>query len=221
MTITKNINLFEQIRVLKFNRHYRIGDLILAGGMRWLIDRETILSDPKYKDSILFKYLKTIDINSSQEKNWKSLISILKKIKKPSKNNFCIHIRCGDIATDNQFHKNCFIFNRDRLMHAIDNFLDSQTSSITIVAAMHYGSNDLLNNRYSYTDHNYSVNKEIMNNILYSIEQEFKLPINIFQTSSDDIKFIDESFLELVFSDKCILDNGGFGHCIRHVRNHL
>jgi hypothetical protein len=106
-------------------------------------------------------------------------------------------------------------------MHAIDNFLYSQTSSITIVAAMHYGSNDLLNNRYSYTDHNYSVNKEIINNILYSIEQEFKLPINIFQTSSDDIKFIDESFLELVFSDKCILDNGGFGQCIRNVRNHL
>lgn len=221
MTITKNINLFEQIRVLKCNRHYRIGDLIYARGIRWENDRKIILSDPKYQDSILFKYLKTIDINRPQEINWESLTSISKKFYKPAKDNLCVNIRCGDIATDNEFHQDCFIFNRGRLIHFIDKFLDNQTSSITIVAAMHYGSNDLLDNRYSYTDHNYSVNKKMINNILYSIDQEFKLPINIFQTSSDDIKFIDESFLELVFSDKCVLDNGGFGQCVHHVRNHL
>ena len=213
--------LFDQIRVLKLNRHYRLGDVFYAKGMRWEHDRNVILSDPSFKNTILYQYLNTLGDIKSKKQDWNSLLTVLKNFSRPVKNGFCVQIRCGDIATDDDYHKQCFIFNQDLFINRIAQQLDKNVSSITIVAAMHYGANNLLNNRYSYTDLNYNTNRTLLSNLFSLIEQKFKLPINIHQNSSDDIKFIDDQFLELIFSGKCILDQGGFGNLVAQIRKKL
>lgn len=214
-------NLFYKIRILKQNRHYRLGDLFFAHGMRWEYDRNVILTDTKYKHSIMYQYLSTLNNTESKNQEWSSLIKILKNKSQIPKNEFSVHIRCGDIATDNKHHKPCFIFNPDALVDKIAKKLDKTTSTISIVTAMHYGANNLLDNKYTYTQHNYDVNRTLISNILMTIRNKFKLPIVISQYPSIDIKFIDEQFLELIFSDKCVLDHGGFGKLVSTVRSKM
>jgi len=52
-------NLFNQIKIMKSNKHYRLGDLILCRGLRWQHDREIIFSDEQYNNSFLKDYLQS------------------------------------------------------------------------------------------------------------------------------------------------------------------
>jgi len=85
---------------------------------------------------------------------------------------------------------------------------------------MHYGS-DEIDNRFFFDKKNYNLNQKYLSSIFNLLDQNFRLPINIFCTKSDDLKFTDESFAKLVFSNLCVIDNGGFGKLINEVRSRI
>ena len=220
----KTESLLEKIRVLKNNKVYRIGDIVYCRGpKRWLMDRISIINKPKYRNSILYNYLK--EINDGVE--WSKFIKSIKKFHednlinlKIDNSELCINIRCGDIVTDNQWHKSCYIFNSGKIVETVKMIISDQIKRITIVAALHYGS-DEIDNRFFFDKNNYDLNQKYLSSIFNLLDQEFRLPINIFCTESDDLKFTDESFTKLVFSDLCVIDHGGFGKLINEVRSRI
>jgi hypothetical protein len=139
---------------------------------------------------------------------------------KSDSNELCINLRCGDIVTDNQWHKSCYIFNKDKLLENIDKMFSNQIEKITIVTALHYGS-DEIDNRFFFNDKNYNLNLKYLSSIFEKLNKTYKLPINIFCTNSDDLRFIDEQFVKLIYSKFCIFDHGGFGKLINEVRSRL
>lgn len=132
----------------------------------------------------------------------------------------CINLRCGDIITDNQWHKSCYIFNYQKLLENIKKIFSNRIEKITIVTALHYGS-DEIDNRFYFTKENYNLNLKYLSSIFSDLEKQFKLPISIFSTKSEDIKFIDEQFVKLIYSKLCIFDHGGFGKLINEVRSRI
>ena len=229
----KTESLLEKIRVLKNNKVYRIGDLVYCRGpKRWLMDRISIINKLKYRNTILYNYLKEINIqkdagNTNDGVEWTKFIKSIKKFYEDNLTNLkidnselCINIRCGDIVTDNQWHKSCYIFNPEKIIEDINIKISDQIERITIVAAMHYGS-DEIDNRFFFDKKNYNLNRKYLSSIFNLLDQNFSLPIKIFCTKSDDLKFTDESFTKLVFSKFCVIDHGGFGKLINEVRSRI
>tara|TARA_B100000035_G_scaffold200347_2_gene171368 strand:+ start:787 stop:1479 length:693 start_codon:yes stop_codon:yes gene_type:complete len=229
----KTESLLAKIRVLKNNKVYRIGDIVYCRGpKRWLMDRISIMNKPKYRNSILYNYLKEINIeedagNNNDGVEWDKFIKSIKNFYEDNLVNLkidnkelCINIRCGDIVTDNQWHKSCYIFNPEKVIENVNILISDQIEKITILAAMHYGS-DEIDNRFFFDKKNYDLNQKYLSFIFNFLDQNFKLPINIFCTKSDDLKFTDESFTKLIFSDSCVIDHGGFGKLINEVRSRL
>ena len=196
------------------------------------MDRISIINKLKYRNTILYNYLKEINIqkdagNTNDGVEWTKFIKSIKKFYEDNLTNLkidnselCINIRCGDIVTDNQWHKSCYIFNPEKIIEDINIKISDQIERITIVAAMHYGS-DEIDNRFFFDKKNYNLNRKYLSSIFNLLDQNFSLPIKIFCTKSDDLKFTDESFTKLIFSDSCVIDHGGFGKLINEVRSRL
>lgn len=196
------------------------------------MDRVSIVNKPQYRNSILYNYLKEINIeedagNNNDGVEWDKFIKSIKNFYddnlinlKIDNSELCINIRCGDIVTDNQWHKSCYIFNPEKIIEDVNIKISDQIERITIVAAMHYGS-DEIDNRFFFDKKNYNLNQKYLSFIFNLLDINFRLPINIFCTNSNDLKFTDESFAKLVFSNLCIIDHGGFGKLINEVRSRL
>ena len=85
------------------------------------------MNKPKYRNSILYNYLKEINIeedagNNNDGVEWDKFIKSIKNFYEDNLVNLkidnkelCINIRCGDIVTDNQWHKSCYIFNPEKV----------------------------------------------------------------------------------------------------------
>ena len=96
------------------------------------MDRISIINKPKYRNSILYNYLKEINIekdagNTNDGVEWSKFIKSIKKFYEDNLSNLkiddselCINIRCGDIVTDNQWHKSCYIFNPEKIIEDIN-----------------------------------------------------------------------------------------------------
>ncbi|MDA8991265.1 hypothetical protein N9H45_07040 [Opitutales bacterium] len=226
-------DLIKKIRILESNKIYRIGDLVYCRGpKRWLKDRIMILSDNKYKNTILYNYLNEIDINedarnTNEGVHWDKLINSIKKFysrefkssesEKKEINELFINIRSGDIVTDNQWHKSCYLFNHDKLVKKVDKYYCDKIKKITIFTAMHYGS-DEIDNRFFFNSENYNLNVKFLSSIFKKLYNRFKCQIDVYSSNSKNIKFIDESFAKLIFSKACIVDHGGFAKLISEVR---
>ena len=92
---------------------------------------------------------------------------------KSDNSELCVNIRCGDIATDDQWHKSCYIFNKERLLEDINKRITKNIQKITIVCAFHYGS-DEIDNRFFFTKENYDLNLNYMSSILTSLKKVLK-----------------------------------------------
>ena len=159
------------IRVFKKNSVYRIGDLLLHSGARWHIDREEVIFNRKYKNTLLHKYFHHFkvdqhmwDLNmlkhSFQSANKlstydkKNTFSDFKFITDQHrvtipKSDLLIHIRCGDIVSPRCIsYKACHLHNINELIDLISNKMHSGIKKIVIIAAMHYGSDSLRIKRY-------------------------------------------------------------------------
>lgn len=153
-------NFKSDIKVLKENKYYRFSDLFFQSGFRWEQDRNIILNDGKFKDSILRQYLE----QKTKEQDYKILKKIIKNytiknnLKLPSKSELVIHLRCGDIfeQADN-FSKNKV----KKQYNLIDDLIKKKFANIinkaSVVTAMHFGANEL-HNRYFYSEEVYNEN---------------------------------------------------------------
>ena len=176
-----NNNVRNNVRVLKENRHYRFSDLFFKFGIRWEQDRNTILNDIKFKDSILKQYLE----QKTKERDYETLKEIIKgyisknNLKCPSEAELVIHLRCGDIFEETD--KACARRVRKQYV-LIDNLLKKQKqiftkeiNKVSLVTAMHFGANEL-NNKYFYSKEVYNKNIKFLelfegaiNNIGYEL----------------------------------------------------
>lgn len=141
------------IRVLKENKTYRIADLILCKGVRWREDRQTILNNSKYSDSILFKYL--------SRKRYENDLDTLKdtihehietyNVDQPRDDELVVHLRLGDVMDDydKRTYEKCVETYKNLARKVPIKKLSVKRA--TLVTAMHFGANEK-NGKYFFTE---------------------------------------------------------------------
>lgn len=159
----KHIDFNRQLVVLKSNRVYRVGDLFLRAGERWRQDRDTILTDSKYKDTILYHYL----THKNKERDYAAFREAViyhgtkKEFQSPIANELVIHLRTGD-SMDLTLPYN--ISNRipdlERKINKIKHITNivKDITKISIVTALHFGDDDIHDsNHYNENIHNSNI----------------------------------------------------------------
>ncbi len=157
------------IKILKMNQVYRVTDLVFRGGIRWQRDREIILSDPEYRDTILYSYL-TQKKHEDDLETFKRVVRVHQsKYERPLTDSLIIHLRLGDVMDDHNarchYEKSKKLY-KDIVLESLPNVRHA-----TIVTALHFGANPL-NNKYFYTDRAKERSFEILE--LLSNELELK-----------------------------------------------
>lgn len=230
-----------KLRTFKKNSHYRIGDLLLHSGDRWHIDRQKVILDPKYNDTLLCKYFHEFKVDyhmwrlnmlrySARQarlmsrwkgdrflKDFKSIID--ENPLNVPENELLIHIRCGDIVSAKCLdYQSCHIFHINKLIKKIKEYAETGIKKITLIAAMHYGSDDLILGRYFWTQEKHQENLRLLSILLEQISQSFKIPVGVDFSNCTDLQFIDNQFLKLIHAKNVILDKSGFSKVIEKIR---
>jgi hypothetical protein len=236
-----NNNNLSDIRVFKKNSTYRIGDLLLHSGPRWHIDRQEVIVNEKYKNTLLHKYfhqfkvdkhmwdLKMLNYSAEQANKLSTYdntntaldfkrITDQHRVAIPS-SYLLIHLRCGDIVSPNCGHyTGCHIFHHYKLINTISKKIHSGVKKIVIISVMHYGADNLKHHRYHWTQQKHDANFKLLNELFSKISDAFGIPIVIDSENSPDLEFIDNQFLKLIYADNVILDAGGFSKIINNIR---
>jgi hypothetical protein len=183
-----------QIQILRNNCVYRVGDVVCRGGIRWKEDRRTILTDPKYKHTILYDYLKhktkENDIKILKSVVWKHIAT--KNYPKAEPGELVIHIRLGDFMSTAHPREQK---RRKRAQKMYNSFLYKLPDSFklaTIVTAMHFGANEK-NKLYFYDD----VAKDRSFGLFRHIEKQLRQRMEVKLKSSANV---DEDFAYMVSS---------------------
>jgi len=224
-------NLFDQISILKSNKHYRLGDLILCRGMRWQHDRDIIISSGEYDNSFLKDYLQHRRLDEGLDSD-----ALKISLQKYSTNlqlderALYINIRLGDSVMNNIGDINAkdaygranqlFIFHPDKLMHQILDQLKKfpHINKIQFVTALHFGDNEI-HNWWRFSQEAVDENRRKMKKYFEFIEKKFKLPLSVIPPKENKIEHIDNQFLTLCTAKHVILDGAHFGELIATVRN--
>ena len=224
-------NLFDQIKILKSNKHYRLGDLILCRGMRWQHDRDIIISSGEYDNSFLKDYLqhRTLDEGLDSDALKMSLQKHARKLQLDERTLY-INIRLGDsvmndigeINAQNAYGRanQLFIFHPEKLMYQVSEILTSNPNinNIQFVTALHFGDNEI-HNWWRFSQEAVDENRRKMEKYFDFIEKKFKLPLSIIPATENKIKHIDNQFLTLCTAKHVILDGAHFGELVVTVRN--
>lgn len=183
------------IKVFKSNKHYRIGDIICKFGNRWAKDSRHIVRNPgKYKDSILYNYIKNPDKVWAKQK-YKKLGHYIKNSKKnkniqelPNEQELVIHLRAGDVfdcrrRLQNYCKQVSTIFKSRSFFKKCKKINIDEVKKATIVTAFHFGANEQ-NGRFFYADHKYS---RSMDAVMFLINQLERLDLEWSIISNEDI----------------------------------
>jgi hypothetical protein len=181
---TSQIDCDKQVKTLKENRVYRVSDLFFREGMRWQRDRETILTNPEYRNTILYDYLRT----KEGEEDFHALRRVVrehtsrKQYKIPDEDDLVVHMRLGDVMkVPQRFNK--AIARYSKLYNKTD--LEPHSFSKTVVVtALHFGANEL-NGKYFYSD----LAKEKSFEVLRAFERrtnEFGLTLSVVSNENVD-----------------------------------
>lgn len=179
------MSLEDKVKILANNSVYRISDLIHRGGVRWARDREEILSNPKFKNTIMFEYLSL----KQGELDYKLLKDIIERHTKkydypiPTENELVVHLRLGDVVGEGN---SCPGFQAINNMYKDfwKNQNPKQFDKVTFVVALHFGANDVTN-QYYYTDKVKDDNFTILENIKSQTESA-GMEMNIYSSSEPD-----------------------------------
>ena len=90
----------KDIKILRTNSIYRVTDIIFRKGIRWEQDRKSILTEPLYKNTILYDYLSQMNHEEDLETFKRVVIHHQQKYELPSPNTLVVHLRLGDIMDD-------------------------------------------------------------------------------------------------------------------------
>lgn len=207
--------LTNKIKLLKHNKHYRLGDVILHKGDYWRESNKYILENKEYEDSILRNYIEACpgnNLNNVNPEYAKILLNIVnKKIKDkkyilPKNNELVIHLRLGDVLVHSWFLEKNY-------KQIINSFIKKfNIEKVTFCTAFHYGDYSE-KNRWIYDDDKHKQNifklSEKINNII-------KIPnIYIDFISSENP---DDDFIYMVKSKHFVKDHGGFSKLISDVQ---
>ena len=235
------VNL-EDIRIFKTNSVYRIGDVLLHSGARWHIDRQEVISNQKYKNTLLHKYFHHFEVDkhtwhldmsnhSFQEAEKLStydrkntfldfkFITNQHRINTP-KSDLLIHIRSGDIVSPNCIsYTECYLLNLNKLIETITEKMHPGIKRITIISAMHYGADSKLIKRYFWTQEKHDTNLKLFNELFRKISDMFDVPVVIDSEKCSDLEFVDNQLLKLIYADNVILDASGFSKVVENLRS--
>ena len=172
----------QEVKVLKENKVYRVGDLFFMGGVRWKKDRESILREDRYKDTILFHYLSNKKREFDYETFYKAvkLVSFQKQYKKPLNDELVIHLRLGDVMSncDGRYLAMKNIYNDFYREISVRNI-----KKVTIVTALHFGANEV-NNLFFYNKRDHDRSLDLLQSIKSQTER-LGLEVNIY--SNEDV----------------------------------
>lgn len=216
------------INVYKSNQHYRVGDILLQQGLRWEVDRDVIISDPIYKNTVLGKYLQNSKDIFSPDILYNVVLDTIGNT--TDNNTLYIHVRAGDVmmSVDGeeykyypQHRKKLHIYNHANLCNLVDTVVKQvNITRICIVTALHFG-NCNINNRWKYTPRIELINKVELTKLINKIENKFNLPVYINPaTSARMYDQVDNDIACLIYAKHAILDHGYFSEIIRSVRQH-
>jgi hypothetical protein len=133
------------VKILKNNKHYRVADLFFKRGRRWRRDIQAVLKKKRFKNTIMYDYLKT-----GKNRDYSELRNIiLQHAKKnnypiPKKDELVIHLRLGDML-----EKTSLTIGYDAMKSLYEDFIENidlnslKISKITVVTALHFGANDM------------------------------------------------------------------------------
>lgn len=185
------MNMIDQIKILKENPTYRVGDIFLERGQnRFEQDRDAILNDPQYKDTILYDYL----IKKKCPKDWGTLTEVIMDHTKrfsytiPEENSLVVHMRLGDIWGSNIPRNQA-----KRATKSLDQYQDFycaapikeyEIKKVYLVTALHFGADDTIN-QYFYNEEAVSKSLSLAQNFLNQCHS-INLPVEIFSNYSTD-----------------------------------
>tara|TARA_Y100000780_G_scaffold179369_1_gene164767 strand:+ start:71577 stop:72956 length:1380 start_codon:yes stop_codon:yes gene_type:complete len=212
-------NLINRIILLKSNKDYRLGNLILEIGIHNIREQSinNIIKNKDYDGSILKNFLINLGNGTISNKNEK-LKFLLQQVqnytknnnlKKPLTNELVVHLRLGDVA---KFSKK---FLSDKLKDKIFNYLEKydKIKKVTFCTAYHYGDRD--DGVYSFDDDVHKINKSKLRFFLNDILNKF--PNTVFDIKSNSN--IDIDFCYMINATHFIQDFGTFTSLIKKIIN--
>lgn len=148
------------IKVLKENKVYRLADLFYMDGNRWEHDRNIILENSEYKDTILYDYL--TQKTSEKDFNLFKQIALKHSSKyenKPSNDDLVFHLRLGDAfnkkGDDKIDNRVDWSYLQYRVFFRKNREYLKSLNEVKVVTAMNFSADDLSGNFY-YTDDCYN-----------------------------------------------------------------
>lgn len=181
--------LIDKIKILKQNKFYRIADLFYKTGNRWERDRNEILGNPVYKDTILYDYLtqKKSDKDFSLFRNI-AMQHSTKYSDQPKATELVFHLRLGDAfdpsAKDRVSNRINWSRNQYKVFFRRNRSILKKHDEVTIVTAMHFGPDKLTGNYY-YSDECYNENIKFLNYFSKRLN-DFGCKINIVSNENID-----------------------------------
>tara|TARA_B110000971_G_C19991266_1_gene492089 strand:+ start:425 stop:1651 length:1227 start_codon:yes stop_codon:yes gene_type:complete len=214
--IVPPLNLINKIKLLKSNKHYRFGDVIMHSGHYWKESTKHILENKEFEDSILRHYIEACpdkNLNNTNPEYAKLLLNIVKKkIKEnkyilPKNNELVIHLRLGDV-----------VFNRRFLQKNYKKIIESYVKKhnvvkVTFCTAFHYG-NYIERNLWIYDDDKHQKNISKLSKKLNSIMKIPNIYIDFISSKNPD-----DDFIYMVNSKYFVKDFGGFSKLILYLHN--
>ena len=201
------------MKIYKNNNIYRIGDLFFAwpaNVLRWQNERNIILTDPKYKDSVLYDYL----TNKTREHDYEALkfacqrFILKNNCVTPKKNELIIHLRLGDMMN---YYKNDYEKSDTAFINYLKKFDYSHLAKVTILAVINFaGYKGNWDNRYDVNREQRSISRF---NSVMNFFTELGIPVSHFSKS------IDEDFCYGAFSHNLITTTGGFSELMKKISN--
>lgn len=211
-------NLINKIQLLKSNKHYRFGDVILHKGKYWKESTKFILENDQFKNSILRNYIDKCPNNNLNDTNpefAKLLSNIIKEKMKqkkynlPINNELVIHLRLGDVVVKDWFLKKNYKKIIEEYIKKYDIY------KVTFCTAFHYG-DYTEKNLWIYDENKHQKNISELYNKLNNLN---KIPNIYFDLISS--KNSDDDLIYMVNSKYFIQDEGGFSKLVSKIKNEL
>ncbi len=209
--------LISQVKILKENSDYRCYDIVYHRGERWEHSKNQVLNNSKYENTIFKSFLKQ---NKGNDSDLNFLLNCIEEYSSknnlpiPNNDELVIHLRMGDVVVHQWFLNQDYI----NLINKIKK--NNSINKITIVTSFAYQvwSKESLHLRNKAPLWNYTLEKQKKNEkcffeLLFKLQEQVNLPINIYSNRN-----IDQDLCYCVFSKHFIKDNGGFSTLLERLQ---